>query len=114
MAEQNPGLVDVSAGAGALDFPTTQAAQAAGKANGAKALQAIEDHGNDDFILTELEQYADDPAYMAASLPRSARRGSPRSVSRSPATSRAGTRASTGPGPPRSARAGHRQLPDAI
>jgi hypothetical protein len=66
MAEQNPGLVDVSAGAGALDFPTTQAAQAAGKANGAKALQAIEDHGNDDFILTELEQYADDPAYMAA------------------------------------------------
>jgi hypothetical protein len=66
MAEQNPGLVDVSAGAGALDFPTSQAAQAAGKADGAKALQAIEDHGNDDFIVTELRRCADDPAYMAA------------------------------------------------
>jgi len=66
MAEQNPGLMDVSAGAGALDFPTSQAAQAAGKADGAKALQAIEDHSHDDFILTELQQYADDPAYMAA------------------------------------------------
>ena len=66
MAEQNPGMVDVSAGAGALDFPTTQAAQAAGKADGTKALQAIEDHSNDDFILTDLSQYADDPAYLAA------------------------------------------------
>jgi hypothetical protein len=66
MAEQNPGMVDVSAGAGALDFPTTQAAQAAGKADGTKALQAIGDHGNDDFILTDLSQYADDPAYLAA------------------------------------------------
>jgi len=66
MAEQNPGMVDVSAGAGALDFPTTQAAQAAGKADGTKALQAIEDHSNDDFILSELSQYADDPAYLAA------------------------------------------------
>src|SRR5919109_2725611 len=37
MAEKNPGLVDVSAGAGALDFPTSQAAQAAGKADGTKA-----------------------------------------------------------------------------
>ena len=59
-------MVDVSAGAGALDFPTTQAAQAAGNADGTKALQAIEDHSNDDFILTDLSQYADDPAYMAA------------------------------------------------
>jgi len=66
MAEQNPGLVDVSAGAGALDFPSNQAARAAGNADGAKALQAIEDHSNDDFILTELSQYADDPAYLAA------------------------------------------------
>jgi hypothetical protein len=66
MAEQNPGMVDVPAGAGALDFPTTQAAQAAGKADGIKALQAIEDHSNDDFVLTELQQYADDPAYTAA------------------------------------------------
>jgi hypothetical protein len=66
MAEQNPGLLDVSAGAGALDFPTSQAAQAAGKADGARALQAVEDRGNDDFIVTELQHYADDPAYMAA------------------------------------------------
>ena len=66
MAEQNPGMVDVSAGAGALGFPTTQAAQAAGKADGTKALQAIGDHSNDDFILTDLSQYADDPAYLAA------------------------------------------------
>ncbi len=66
MAEQNPGLVDVPAGAGALDFLTSQAAQAAGKAAGAKALQAIEDHSNDDFIVTGLRQYSGDPAYMAA------------------------------------------------
>jgi hypothetical protein len=66
MARQHPGLTDVTAGAGALDFPTNQAAQAAGQADGTKALQAIEDRGHDDFILAELKKYADDPAYMAA------------------------------------------------
>src|SRR5580693_5325864 len=46
MAEQNPGLVDVTAGAGALDFATNQAAQAAGKSDGTSALQALEERGN--------------------------------------------------------------------
>ncbi len=66
MAEQNPGLVDVTAGAGALDFPTNQAAQAAGKSDGTSALQALDDRGNVDFILKDLQAHADDPAYMSA------------------------------------------------
>lgn len=67
MEQQDPGLGPmVSAGAGALDFATNQAAQAAGKAAGGKALQALEQHGNTDFILSDLSQYADDPAYLAA------------------------------------------------
>jgi hypothetical protein len=66
MAEQNPGLVDVTAGAGALDFATNQAAQAAGKSDGTSALQALEERGNVDFILKDLQAHADDPAYMSA------------------------------------------------
>jgi hypothetical protein len=67
MQQQDPGLGSmVPGGAGALDFATNQAAQAAGKAAGAKALQALEQQGNTDFILSDLTQYADDPAYLAA------------------------------------------------
>ncbi|HEY2443381.1 MAG TPA: hypothetical protein VGI31_09630 [Streptosporangiaceae bacterium] len=67
MEQQDPALGPmVSGGAGTLDFATNSAAQAAGKSDGAKALQALEDHSNNDFILSELKQYSDDPAYLAA------------------------------------------------
>ena len=66
MERQNPGLLTVTAGAGALDFATSGAAQAAGRADGGKALQALTDHGSTDMILGELSQYADDPAYLSA------------------------------------------------
>jgi hypothetical protein len=66
MAQQNPGISVVSAGAGNLDFASTQAAQAAGKADATKALQALQDHSNTDFVLSQLQQYASDPAYLAA------------------------------------------------
>src|SRR5690349_3073905 len=67
MEQQNPGLGPmVSGGAGTLDFGTNAAAQAAGKSDGSKALQALEDHSNTDFILSEMKQYSDDPAYLAA------------------------------------------------
>lgn len=66
MAGQNPGLTDVPAGAGALDFLTNQAAQAAGRSDGSSAVAAIEDRGNTDFILKDLQAHADDPAYLSA------------------------------------------------
>ncbi len=66
MAEQNPGLTDVTAGAGALDFPTSQAAQAAGKSDGTSALAALTDRSDTDFVLKDLQAHADDPAYLSA------------------------------------------------
>jgi hypothetical protein len=67
MEQQNPDMGPmVPGGAGTLDFATNSAASAAGKSDGQKALQALQDHSNDDFILSELQQYGDDPAYLAA------------------------------------------------
>lgn len=64
---QDPSLGPmVPAGAGYLDFPSNQAAQQAGQSDGAKALQALQDRSSTDFILTELGQYGNDPAYLAA------------------------------------------------
>ena len=61
-----PGFMQ-TAGAGALDFPTQQAAQAAGSADGKKALQALQNHdGNTDPIAQELAAHSGDPDYMAA------------------------------------------------
>jgi hypothetical protein len=65
-ANQIPGLTVTDVGAGPLDFPTDAAAQAAGKADGASALDALTNHSGDQFILTDLQTHQDDPAYMAA------------------------------------------------
>jgi hypothetical protein len=53
-------------GAGPLNFPTDAAAQAAGKADGADALNALTDRSDDPFILKDLQAHQDDPAYLAA------------------------------------------------
>jgi hypothetical protein len=67
MEQQDPSLGPmVPGGAGYLDFPTDQAAQQAGQSDGAKALQALQDRSNTDFIQSELSQHGDDPAYLAA------------------------------------------------
>jgi hypothetical protein len=65
-ANMDPGLTVTDIGAGSLDFPTDAAAQAAGKADGANALNALTDHSDDQFILKDLQAHRDDPAYMAA------------------------------------------------
>lgn len=65
--QQHPGIGPmVPGGAGYLDFPTDKAAAHAGQSDGAKALQALEDHSNTDFIQSELAARGDDPAYLAA------------------------------------------------
>ncbi len=65
--QQNPGFGPlVPAGAGYLDFPADQAATQAGQPDGAKALQALQDHSNTDFIQADLSAHAGDPAYLAA------------------------------------------------
>lgn len=67
LEQQDPQLGPmVEAGAGVLDFATAGAAQKAGAAAGAKALQALQDRDNDDFIEAELRKYGDDPTYLAA------------------------------------------------
>lgn len=67
MEAQDPQLGPlVTAGAGSLDFATNQAAAQAGKSDGANALAAIQNRGNDTSVLAELSKYADDPAYLAA------------------------------------------------
>lgn len=67
LEQQDPSLGPmVSAGAGYLDFPTDAAAGKAGNSDGAKALQALQDRENIDFIAGDLAAHADDPAYMAA------------------------------------------------
>jgi len=60
-----PGFMQ-TAGAGALDFPTPQAAQTAGDADGKKALAALQDNQNTDLIAQELAAHTGDPDYMAA------------------------------------------------
>lgn len=67
LERQDPSLGPmVSAGAGYLDFPTDAAAGKAGNSDGAKALQALQNHENFDFIASDMAAHADDPAYMAA------------------------------------------------
>jgi hypothetical protein len=65
-ANQTPGLTVTDVGAGPLDFPTDAAAQAAGQADGANALNALTDRSDNQFILKDLQAHQDDPAYLAA------------------------------------------------
>jgi hypothetical protein len=67
VANQHPGLTVTTAGAGQLDFPTNAAASAAGQKAGKQAMQTLLEHDNNDqFILSELQKYGNDPAYLAS------------------------------------------------